>query len=192
MRWFHTLLTVWITANGAIFLLLAVRSIQLYRTAISRAVRLLASVVTVVSVIFLMGSLQRIGLQMVEAGWLSEEFGEFLVTGWQLAHNVVVSVVAVVVLLRIRDVLERVDRGERVVAVLTDKVAMAPAVSEWGLTARELEVLEVIGEGRRSDDEIGAALFISSATAGTHVRNILRKAGLHNRNDLMFAVRSPR
>ncbi|MCH7901687.1 MAG: DNA-binding response regulator, partial [Acidobacteria bacterium] len=45
-----------------------------------------------------------------------------------------------------------------------------------------------IAAGQLSDREIADALYISPATAGTHVRNILRKAGLHRRNDLLLLV----
>ena len=43
-----------------------------------------------------------------------------------------------------------------------------------GLTAREIEVLRLIGEGR-SNREIGEALFISAKTASVHVTHILQK-----------------
>ena len=59
--------------------------------------------------------------------------------------------------------------------------------SELDLTARELEVMEAMMEGRLSDQEIAEAFYISPATAATHVRNILRKANLHNRRDLVIA-----
>lgn len=189
MSWFHLSMTVWIALNGLAFLWLALRTLRVYQASISAAVRAMAWALILLSVTFVMGSAQRIGRQLVEAGLLPPEFGEFLVTAWQVVLNVVVTTVVTAILLRIRDVFGRIDRGERVVAVLTDTVAFAPAVSEWGLTARELEVLEKIGEGVRSDEQLAAALFISPATAATHVRNILRKAGLRNRNDLMFVVR---
>ena len=52
--------------------------------------------------------------------------------------------------------------------------------------ARELEVLDVIRQGVLSDHDIGEALHISRATAATHVQNILRKTGLHDRRNLML------
>ena len=45
------------------------------------------------------------------------------------------------------------------------------------LTARELEVLRLVGAGR-ANKEIAAELDISERTARTHVSNILRKLGL--------------
>jgi DNA-binding CsgD family transcriptional regulator len=44
----------------------------------------------------------------------------------------------------------------------------------FGLTDRELEVLQLLGQGR-TNPEIAAALFISPRTAGVHVTNILHK-----------------
>jgi DNA-binding CsgD family transcriptional regulator len=56
-----------------------------------------------------------------------------------------------------------------------------PAIQEqpttaqgFGLTDRELAVLQLLGQGK-TNPEIAAALFISPRTAGVHVSNILRK-----------------
>jgi DNA-binding NarL/FixJ family response regulator len=51
-----------------------------------------------------------------------------------------------------------------------------------GLTARELEVLQLIADGK-SNGEIGAALFISTKTASVHVSNILAKLGVSSRGE---------
>ncbi|MGW4212033.1 response regulator [Lentzea sp. NPDC004789] len=60
------------------------------------------------------------------------------------------------------------------------------------LTAREREVLDLIGEGLRNG-EIAQRLFISEATVKTHINNLFAKAGLHSRADavrLALALRS--
>ena len=49
-----------------------------------------------------------------------------------------------------------------------------------GLSARELEVLRLVGRGR-SNDEIANELVISMATVKTHVRSIFRKHALRDR-----------
>ena len=54
--------------------------------------------------------------------------------------------------------------------------AGAPTATE-PLTARELEVLSLVGQGA-SNKEIATALFITERTARTHVSNILGKLGL--------------
>jgi DNA-binding CsgD family transcriptional regulator len=50
------------------------------------------------------------------------------------------------------------------------------------LTARELEVLQLMSEGA-SNASIGEALVISHATVKSHVRHILRKLGASNRTE---------
>ena len=57
-----------------------------------------------------------------------------------------------------------------------------PAAPEFALTARELEILELIGEGLRNP-EIAAKLVISEATVKTHINNLFAKAGFHSRAD---------
>jgi DNA-binding NarL/FixJ family response regulator len=57
------------------------------------------------------------------------------------------------------------------------------------MTARELEVLRVVGAGK-ANKEIAAQLGISERTARTHVSNILTKLGLHSRTQAaLWAVR---
>jgi DNA-binding CsgD family transcriptional regulator/tetratricopeptide (TPR) repeat protein len=56
----------------------------------------------------------------------------------------------------------------------------AEARAPYGLTGRELVVLQLVAAGR-SNAQIGAELFISRATAAVHVTNILRKLDVTNR-----------
>jgi len=57
------------------------------------------------------------------------------------------------------------------------------------LTARELEVLTLVGGGK-ANKEIAAELDISERTARTHVSNLLRKLGLGSRTQAaLWAVR---
>jgi DNA-binding NarL/FixJ family response regulator len=57
------------------------------------------------------------------------------------------------------------------------------------MTARELDVLRVVGSGK-ANKEIAAELGISERTARTHVSNILSKLGLHSRTQAaLWAVR---
>jgi DNA-binding CsgD family transcriptional regulator len=58
------------------------------------------------------------------------------------------------------------------------------------LTAREQEILELLGEGL-SNAEIAARLYISTKTAGNHVSNVLAKLHLRSRQEAAaFAVRA--
>jgi len=54
------------------------------------------------------------------------------------------------------------------------------AQREYGLTARELEVLRLLALGR-SNRDIAAELFISAKTASVHVSNIMAKLGVTSR-----------
>ena len=59
----------------------------------------------------------------------------------------------------------------------------------YGLTGREAEVFNELLFGR-SNTEISANLYIEDATVKTHVHNILRKAGMNNRAELIAKARA--
>jgi LuxR family maltose regulon positive regulatory protein len=59
------------------------------------------------------------------------------------------------------------------------------------LSVRELEVLRLVAAGL-SNDEIGAALFITAGTAKWHVHNLLGKVGARNRVGLVAEARALR
>ena len=61
-----------------------------------------------------------------------------------------------------------------------DTISAAEAGARYGLTAREVAVLRLIGEGL-TNRQIGQRLFISTGTAAVHVSNILRKLGVTGR-----------
>ncbi|WP_370949436.1 response regulator [Amycolatopsis sp. cg5] len=63
-------------------------------------------------------------------------------------------------------------------------LASRPARVEetFTLTAREREILGLIGEGLRNP-EIAERLVISEATVKTHINNLFAKAGFHSRAD---------
>ena len=62
----------------------------------------------------------------------------------------------------------------------TSATSVADGRDDLGLTPRETEVLALLAEGR-TNGEIGAALYISTRTAGVHVSNILAKLGVRSR-----------
>jgi DNA-binding CsgD family transcriptional regulator len=89
----------------------------------------------------------------------------------------------------LRRELERLARLGRV--ELSPEAAAAPpdgpsadaepeALAGLGLTAREIEVLRLVAEGR-SNRQVADALFISAKTASVHVSNILAKLGVASR-----------
>jgi DNA-binding CsgD family transcriptional regulator len=58
----------------------------------------------------------------------------------------------------------------------------APVALPSGLSAREVQILELVARGL-SNKEIGATLSISEHTAANHIRSILRKTGCANRTE---------
>jgi ATP/maltotriose-dependent transcriptional regulator MalT len=62
-----------------------------------------------------------------------------------------------------------------------------PREKPAGLSAREIEVLRLVADGR-SNGEIAEALFISRKTAGVHVTHILDKLGVANRVEAAMAA----
>jgi DNA-binding CsgD family transcriptional regulator len=61
------------------------------------------------------------------------------------------------------------------------------ARADFGLTAREQEVLQMVAGGA-SNGEIAKALYINTKTASVHVSNILRKLGVTNRIEAAAVV----
>jgi DNA-binding CsgD family transcriptional regulator len=81
--------------------------------------------------------------------------------------------------------------GSDIVVVLPLDAPTAPshALGEWGLTAREFEVLTLVTQGLRNR-AIATALVISENTVKFHVANILKKVGASNRSELGALVHS--
>lgn len=101
------------------------------------------------------------------------------------------------------DAVGRVAAGETVLAAsVTHRVVAAlrrpqeppqEAAAPGGLSARETEVLRLVGAGA-TNREIAARLFISAGTARNHVSSVLRKLGLRDRTQaaLYASERWPR
>jgi DNA-binding NarL/FixJ family response regulator len=70
----------------------------------------------------------------------------------------------------------------RLLALATTRGHSRRSEPDIGLTARERQILRLIGEGLRNP-EIAAYLVISEATVKTHINNLFGKAGFHSRAD---------
>jgi DNA-binding NarL/FixJ family response regulator len=69
------------------------------------------------------------------------------------------------------------------------KAVSGPAEANAGLTTRELEVLQLIVNGR-SNKEIAAELRLSVNTVAVHRANIMQALGIHNTAELVvYAIR---
>jgi two-component system NarL family response regulator len=64
---------------------------------------------------------------------------------------------------------------------------LAERVAGMALSAREVEVLELLGKGR-SNREIAAELAVTEATVKGHVTNILSKLGVDDRTQAVIAA----
>ena len=86
-----------------------------------------------------------------------------------------------------RDALASLARRARLDLGTTGATALSPA-DRFGLTARELDVVALLAEGR-TNRQIADALFISAKTASVHVSNILAKLGVSNRGEAAAVAR---
>ena len=59
--------------------------------------------------------------------------------------------------------------------------------SSSGLTAREVEVLRLVAQGK-SNREIAAELFIAEKTARNHIERVYTKLGVNNRTQASLAA----
>jgi DNA-binding CsgD family transcriptional regulator len=179
-------LVLWVFVNLALFTTLFVYAFGLQRRMQSSSIRFIAVALSLVAGTFLVSSIQRLGIHAARAGLISETWEDYFLTTFQIVLSLVGSVAGIYAITRLRSGIRRLEQGERMLGVLTDKLPLNIDPSSWNLTPRESEVLETIVSGETSDEQIAATLFISPATAATHVRNILRKARLTSRMDLML------
>jgi PAS domain S-box-containing protein len=84
---------------------------------------------------------------------------------------------------------QTLSEGARLAA--TPPLLAQPPSPEPLLSARELEILRLLGSGAPSR-EIAHGLGISPATVRTHIQNILGKLGVHSKLEAaLYAVRQP-
>lgn len=105
------------------------------------------------------------------------------------AKAYVLKEVDVVELVRI---IRRVSQGEsgfdgRSAAMMRALVAGERAGPDTDFTEREREVTELIASGL-TNAEIGRRIFVSESTAKFHVRNVMRKLGVHSRAEVAYAA----
>lgn len=122
----------------------------------------------------------------VRLGWFDGGFEAFLSAEWQILRVSALFGLGVSFFLLTRRFRRDLAASHLAMHTLTSSLPPDLVISDLNLTSRELEVVAVITGGGLSDENIASALYISPATAGTHVRNILRKARLRRRTDLLL------
>jgi two-component system, NarL family, response regulator DevR len=105
------------------------------------------------------------------------------------AKAYVLKEVDVVELVRI---IRAVSRGGtafdgRSAALVRALVAGEHASAEPAFTDREREVTRLLARGL-TNREIGGRIFVSESTAKFHVRNVMRKLGVHSRAEVAYAA----
>lgn len=105
------------------------------------------------------------------------------------AKAYVLKEVDVVELVRI---IRAVSRGGaafdgRSAAMVRALVAGEGAAAEPAFTDREREITQLIASGL-TNREIGGRIFVSESTVKFHVRNVMRKLGVHSRAEVVYAA----
>jgi DNA-binding CsgD family transcriptional regulator len=156
----------------------------------SPRIRTLGWALVAVSVAFVLASLPRVAMVAIHLGWIPSGLSEFLESGWVLVQSVLVLAIGVAALVVIGRVGKPLRQADRIVSIISERLLAGASLEDYGFTSREMEVLEVIAEGIITDREISELLYISPATAATHVRNILKKSGVKSRRDLALLIQS--
>ena len=78
------------------------------------------------------------------------------------------------------------NSSDRALDSAANSAARVPSerVSEYKLTQREVEVIQLFSQGY-SLTKVADELFISKSTAQTHAKSIYRKLDIHSKNELI-------
>lgn len=181
-----------VSVNALLFTILGMWSVRnALRDPLPR-MRAISWALAAVAGAFVLGALTRLALLAAQQGWLPAGVGTVLSSEWHLLQSLAATALGVGGVLLIRRLGPEMRRSEKIVSALSDTFATDAPITAYGLTERELEVAALVGTGAMSDKAIAEALFISPATAATHIRNILRKTGLGSRRDLLLLVAASR
>lgn len=173
-----------IAINTLAFVVLFVLAWRAMRREPSTRVRRLWLVVVLASGGLILGAGQRLVLQASALAWLPETAARGIVEDWQLFQSLMVVSLVTAVFVIIRRLARSMAATERIAGSILDRVSHVD-ITALNLTKRETEVLEAIGSGLLTDSELAENLHISRATVQTHVKSIMRKAGLNKRQDLI-------
>lgn len=176
--------------NALLYLTLMATGARTWRRARTDGVRLLGAAVAVVSLVVALGATQRGLLVLTQRGLLPPGVGTFLQGPWQLLQAAIGTLGAIVLLVVLRRHADAFEEDGALVDRLGRDLLDRPGLEAAGLTRREREVVDLMRSGLLADAELADALTISPATAGTHVRNIMRKLEVHDRRDVVLVGRS--
>ena len=138
MSW---VLVPWVFVNIVLFGVLLAYALRLQRRWQSASIRFIATALVLVAGTFLVASVQRLGIQASRAGIVAEEWENFFLTDYQVLLSLIGTVAGVYAITRLRIGIRHLERSERMLGVLTDKVPVDLSKADWNLTARETEAL---------------------------------------------------
>ncbi len=179
-----------IAINASLFAGLGIWAWSRWRVEESPRIRVLSGALAAVAAAFVIGAITRLVVVGVHIGWFDGRLGSFILSEWHLVQSLGATVFGLIGILVIRRHARSLKSADRVASAVSDKLLSGSSLTEFGFTNREIEVLRTIAEGHISDAEIAEILFIAPATAGTHVKNILRKTGVRSRRELALLVNS--
>jgi DNA-binding NarL/FixJ family response regulator len=88
------------------------------------------------------------------------------------------------------DAVRRVAEGQTIIDPQLSRPAALKGERDHGLTVRELQILQLIVDGR-SNKEIAAQLDLSANTVAVHRANIMDALGIHKTAELVtYAIRN--
>ena len=88
------------------------------------------------------------------------------------------------------DAVRRIARGETIIDPQLSRPAPLKGERDQGLTVRELQILQLIVDGR-SNKQIAAQLDLSANTVAVHRANIMDALGIHKTAELVtYAIRN--
>lgn len=125
-----------------------------------------------------------VGLKFVELSYMSNRIG----TEFYVALIAVGFLAIGLAIGRRRDAVgPHTDQGHTPLTTATEQTG-ATLNRDHDLTARELEVLTLLAEGR-TNQEIAESLFVSPHTIKTHVANVCRKLAVERRGQAVARAR---
>jgi DNA-binding CsgD family transcriptional regulator len=151
--------------------------------------RLLCSALAVAGGALFVTVAARLGSRLVKIDVLPDSFAWLFEPWWYVVISSLTTILLVGGVWLAARVIAQLERVETALATLVDRLPHEARGSAADLTPRERDVLTVMAGGSLGDSDIAVELFISPSTAATHVRNIMKKADLHNRRELMLLGR---
>lgn len=183
-------LFVIIAANMLLFAALGLWVWTSRRLDDSPRMRVLSAALAVVAAAFVLGAATRLISVAVRMGWLDGRVGDFIASEWHLLQTLASTALGVIGLVLVRRYGKSLKTADRIATAVSDRLFEGTSLTAFGFTNREREVIQAISDGHLTDAEIAEILFISPATAATHVKNILKKAGVRSRRELALLVAS--